>query len=116
LHWVLRARRVKSIDRKGRLSDKFVIIKIQMAEAIRKYRFGDVAEKGREIYQKIKGKYEPQYTGKFLAIDPKTEKVYMADTLDEVYDLAHAENPHTSFYLMRIGYLTIGTMASVFFD
>jgi hypothetical protein len=87
-----------------------------MAEPTRKSRFGEVAEKGREVYQRIKGKYEPQYIGKFLAIDPKTERVYMADTFDEAYTLAHRENPDAFFYLMRIGYLTVGTMASVFFD
>ena len=77
---------------------------MHMAEPIRKSRFGDVAEKGREVYQKIKGKYEPQHTGKFLAIDPKTEKVYMADTLDEAYNLAHADSPDAVFYLLKIGY------------
>jgi hypothetical protein len=85
-----------------------------MAEPTRKSRFGEVAEKGRAFYEKIKSQYEPQYKGKFLAIDPKTEKIYMADTLDEVDKMAHAENPHASFYLMRIGYETVGIMASVF--
>lgn len=89
-------------------------MKIQMAQPTQKSRFEDVAEKGHAFYEKIKAEYEPRYRGKFLAIDPKTERVYMADTLDEVYDLAHAENPHTSFYLMKVGYPAVGTMASVF--
>jgi hypothetical protein len=89
-------------------------MKMQMAESTKQHGFGDIAEKGRAIYQKIKNKYEPQYTGKFLAIDPKTESVYMADTFDEVYDLAHAKNPDAFFYLLKIGYPAVGTMASVF--
>lgn len=89
-------------------------MKMQMVELTKQRGFGDIAEKGRAIYQKIKDKYEPQYIGKFLAIDPKTESVYMADTFDAVYDLAHIENPHASFYLLKIGYPSVGMMASVF--
>jgi hypothetical protein len=85
-----------------------------MAEPTKNRQFGDVAEKGYALYQKMKSKYEPHHKGKFLAIDPKTEKVYMGDTLHEVYNLAHAENPHTSFYLHKIGYEAVEVMASVF--
>jgi hypothetical protein len=85
-----------------------------MAEPTTKQRFGEIAERGRAIYQKIKDKYEPHYIGKFLAIDPKTEKAYMADTFDEAYNIAHADNPEAFFYLLKIGYPSVGTMASIF--
>jgi len=85
-----------------------------MTETTMRYHVGEIAKKGRAIYQKIKDKYEPHYNGKFLAIDPKTELVYMGNTLDEAYDVAHSEQPNTSFYLLRIGYPSVGTMASVF--
>lgn len=89
-------------------------MKMQMAEPTTTRRPGDLAEKGQAFYEKIKVQYEPQYKGKFLAIDPEAERIYMADTFNGACDLAHAENPHTSFYLLRIGYPAVGTMASVF--
>jgi hypothetical protein len=81
-----------------------------MAEPTMRYHVGEIIPKGRAIYQKIKDKYEPHYNGKFLAIDPKTERVYMGNTLDEAYDVAHSEQSNISFYLLRIGYPSVGVL------
>jgi hypothetical protein len=81
-----------------------------MVKPIMRYHVGGIAKKGRAIYQKIKDKYEPHYNGKFLAIDPKTGAVYMGNTLDEAYDVAHSEQLNASFYLLRIGYPSVGTL------
>ncbi|MBX7046983.1 MAG: hypothetical protein K1X86_14225 [Ignavibacteria bacterium] len=66
------------------------------------------------VYEKIKSKYEPDLIGKFLAIDPKTEKVYLAETSLDALKIAKKENPHTGFFIKKIGFGAIGTLATYF--
>lgn len=66
-------------------------------------------------YEKIKSKYEPDLIGKFLAIDPETEKVYLADTSIEALDKAKDVQPSSRFFIKKIGFGAIGTLATPFF-
>ncbi len=65
-------------------------------------------------YEKIKSKYEPDLIGKFLAINPETEKVYLADTSIDALDKAKDAQPTSRFFIKKIGFGAIGTLASYF--
>lgn len=65
-------------------------------------------------YEKIKSEYEPDLIGKFLAINPETKQVYLADTSIEALKIAKKENPHTGFFIKKIGYGAVGTLATYF--
>lgn len=64
-------------------------------------------------YEKIKSEYEPDLIGKFLAINPDTRQVYLADTSLEVLKLAKKENPHTGFFIKKIGFEAIGNLGGL---
>ncbi len=73
-----------------------------------------VVDEGIKIYEKIKGKYEQAYTGKFLAIDIDSHDVYMSDTSADAVMAARKEHPTKIFYVVKIGYDAVETLASVF--
>lgn len=70
-----------------------------------------IAAEGSKIYQEIKDKYEPQENGKFLAIDIGSRDVYLGDTSAQALELARQAHPGTVFYVVKIGFDTIETMA-----
>ena len=80
-------------------------------ELIKKAKIEEIAEKGAKIYEKIKIKYEPQYNGKFLAIDVETEKEYLGETSAEALELARKEHTNKIFYVVKIGFAVAETMA-----
>jgi len=67
-----------------------------------------------EYYEQIKSKYEPNLIGKFLAINPETKQVYLADTSLDALEIAKKENPKTGFFIKKIGFGAIGTLATYF--
>jgi hypothetical protein len=85
-----------------------------MIDLAKNQHFGEIVDKGIAIYEKIKGNYEPQYKGKFLAIDVTSGKAYMADTGGEAIEKAKAENPEILFYLVRIGFDSVATLLNSF--
>ncbi len=78
---------------------------------IDKEKFVSDAEK---YYETIKSKYEPDLIGKFLAINPETKQVYLADTSLDALKNAKKENPHTGFFIIKFGYKAVGTLATYF--
>jgi|GEM_PF-270769 len=74
-----------------------------------------IAEQGDRIYQKIKGSFEPEQNGKFLAIDVKSENYYVADASSEAVEMARAAHPDTVFYVVKIGHFVAETLASMGF-
>jgi len=62
-----------------------------------------IAEKGEEIYKKYQAAYEQEHPGKYVAIDVKTEKLYVADTAVEALKTARADNALGIFHLVRVG-------------
>lgn len=80
-------------------------------DLIKKAKVEEIAEKGAKIYEKIKIKYEPQYNGKFLAIEVESEKAYLGDTSAEALELAKKEHPSKIFYVVKIGFDVAETMA-----
>ena len=39
-----------------------------------------ISEKGQKVYEKIRFQYEPSENGKYLAIEPETEEVFLGNT------------------------------------
>lgn len=73
-----------------------------------------VVDEGKKIYQKIKNQYEPMCNGKFLAIDIDSGKVYMADTSIDASRMARTAHPRKVFYMVKIGYDAVETIANLF--
>lgn len=64
----------------------------------------EVARKGKEIYETIKGQYEPQFNGKFLVIAVESGNVYFGETDLEASLVAIKESPNERKFLIRIGF------------
>jgi hypothetical protein len=73
--------------------------------------FEEIAKKGAAIYEKLKAQYEPASNGKFLAIEIESENVYKGDTTGEALEAARAHHPDKLFYLVKIGFNSIATLA-----
>ncbi len=73
-------------------------------ELIKKADIQQIAEKGKEIYERIKVNYDPKEKGKFLAIDVDTEKVYLGNASAEAVALAKQSHPNKVFYVVKIGF------------
>ncbi len=70
-----------------------------------------IAAEGSQIYQEIKDKYEPQDNGKFLAINIETKDIYPGSTSAEAVEKATAAHPDKVFYVVKIGFESVETMA-----
>jgi len=75
-----------------------------------------IAEKGAKIYERLKIKYEPRENGKFLAIDIESEKEYLGNTSAEALELARAKHPNKIFYIVKIGFDVVETMAKSYVE
>ncbi len=73
-----------------------------------------IAQEGDKIYQEIKSKYEPHENGKYLAIEIESKDVYMAEDSVEAMQLARKAHPGKIFYLVRIGFDSVETLANSF--
>ena len=70
-----------------------------------------IAEKGAEIYSKIKGQYEPKENGRFLAIDVYNGDVFFGVTSVEAVEKARESHPNQVFYVVKIGFSAAETLA-----
>ena len=71
-----------------------------------------VVKQGDAIYAKIKDEYEPRHTGKYLAIEPDTGRVYLAKDGAMAIVKAKRAQPRKFFYLKKIGYDTAERIAN----
>ncbi len=62
-----------------------------------------IAEKGNEIYESIKAKYE-QDKGKFLAIDIESGDPFLDESNSGAVEAAKKKYPDHVFYVVKIGY------------
>ncbi|MFH1890063.1 MAG: hypothetical protein ABIJ91_00620 [Candidatus Kuenenbacteria bacterium] len=85
-------------------------------ELIKQADIQKIAQRGSEIYEGIKVKYDPKEKGKFLAIDIDSENVYLADTSAEALELAREMHPNKVFYVLKIGFDVAETMAKSFIN
>lgn len=82
-----------------------------MSDLLSKAKIKKVAEEGKQIYEKIKADYDPKYNGQFLAIDTESGNVYLGKTSEAALKKARVAHPGYVFYLVKIGFDTIETMA-----
>ena len=80
-------------------------------DLIQKADIEKIAREGEKIYEEVKPQYEPQENGKFLAIEPESKKVYFGNESVDAVMLAKKDYPHKVFYLVKIGYGYIETLA-----
>lgn len=73
-----------------------------------------IAIEGQKIYDEIKSKYEPQYNGKYLAIEADSKNVYLANSSVEAVQTAKKEHPDKVFYIVKIGFDYVETLANYF--
>lgn len=68
----------------------------------------DLVKQGQQVYEKLKHQLEPLHYGRFVAIEPESEKYFLGDTGTEALVAAHKEFPESRlrFFLIRIGYET----------
>lgn len=82
-----------------------------MSNLLNKAQIKKVADAGKKIYDAVKAEYDPKYEGQFLAIDTESGNVYLGKTSDAALNKARAAHPGHIFYLVKIGFDTIETMA-----
>lgn len=70
-----------------------------------------IASEGQRIYEEIKSQFEPEFIGKFLAIDIGSKKYYLADSSSEAVEKARHAHPETIFYVVKIGFSVAETLA-----
>lgn len=85
-------------------------------ELINKVDIRRIAEEGTNIYVKIKDKYDPDESGKFLAIDIDTAETFLGDSSSAALILAKEKYPGKVFYVVKIGFDSAETMAASIFE
>lgn len=76
-------------------------------EAERVARREDLIERGKRLYEeKLREDLEPENAGRFLAVEPDSERYFLGDTDVEAITAARAAMPESLFYLVRVGYQT----------
>ena len=63
----------------------------------------DVARAGRRVYERHRANYERLHVGKYVLIDIRTEKLFLADSPEDAYRRAAAKHETGPFHLVRIG-------------
>lgn len=80
-------------------------------ELLKKADIQKISSEGARIYESLKVQYEPEHTGKFLAIDIDSKDVYLANDGAQAVELARQAHPNKVFYLVKIGHETAETVA-----
>jgi hypothetical protein len=66
----------------------------------------DVARAGRQIYEPHRADLERRHLGKYVLIDIRTERFYLAESPEAAYQKAAADDAVGPFHLLRVGYRT----------
>jgi hypothetical protein len=78
---------------------------------LKKTDFQKIAREGSKIYAQIKNQYVPKETGKFLAIEIETKKVYLGQSSAEALNKARQHHPQKVFFVVKIGFEAAETVA-----
>lgn len=71
----------------------------------RKPEMSPLARKATRLYQtKLKAVLEPDYVGKFAAIEPDSGDYFVASRMTEAMHEARLKHPDKRFFLIRIGF------------
>jgi hypothetical protein len=63
----------------------------------------DVARAGRKVYERHRAALEQRHPGKYVLIDIRSERVYLAESPEDAYRQAAAEGETGPFHLLRVG-------------
>jgi hypothetical protein len=63
----------------------------------------EIAKAGRKVYERHRMDFERRHPGKYVLIDIRTEKVFLADSPERAYRQAAAEREKGPFHLVRVG-------------
>jgi hypothetical protein len=63
----------------------------------------DVAKAGRKVYERHRAQYEQRHRGKYVLIDVRSERIYLADSPEAAYRQAVARHESGPFHVMRVG-------------
>lgn len=64
-----------------------------------------ISHKATCLYEiKLKAVLEPDYIGKFAAIEPDSEDYFVAARMAEAMQMARAKHPDKKFFFVRIGF------------
>ena len=69
-------------------------------------------EQANEIYQRQKQRLESENKGKIVAIEVKSNDIFIADTVVEAGMKARLKYPEKFFYFKRIGYEAVASIRS----
>lgn len=70
---------------------------------------------GPKLYEKLRPQYEPKYNGEFLVMEVESGKAYRAADSVEANKLAREAHPDKKFFMVKIGYDAVATLATPFF-
>jgi hypothetical protein len=63
-----------------------------------------IAELGEKIYdERYRAQYEAEQTGKFVAVNVRTEHATLGDTPEQALEQAKRDDPSGVFHLIRVG-------------
>lgn len=71
-----------------------------------------VAQKGKEVYQKLIPQLEPVHTGEFMAIEVESGEYFLGKTQIESLALAKKKFPTKIFYMVKVGYPAVITVST----
>ena len=65
----------------------------------------ELVERGQHFYdERLRALLEPQHNGRFVAIDPVTERYFLADKAIDALLAGREALPETVFFLARVGH------------
>jgi len=88
-----------------------IMNKAIMGDLAKHQSFEEIAKRAAAIYEKVKTQYEPALNGKFLAIEVESGNGYLGNTSGEALEEARAKHPEKLFYLVRVGFDSVATLA-----
>lgn len=63
-----------------------------------------LAERGKEIYKKLKDELEPKYKGKIMAIEVDSGDYFIDNSVSDRNRKAKEKHPNKIFHFVKIGY------------
>lgn len=88
----------------------------QQMEFLKGFDIEKMGREGEAIYEAIKGRYEPQENGKYLAIETESRQAYFGETSEEAVNLALRHHPDKIFFLAEIGCVTDEEQIKSYFE
>lgn len=73
----------------------------------------ELAEKGSALYERRRAELEQKYPGKYLAIEPYSERIFPGDSPEQAAEIARTAMPDAFFHFVRVGGPELYRMSSI---